>query len=104
MREEGTEQLTREPSLKETCRKCTRKAYGRRGREQLQNLTKESIVTKTDDTGQEYVMLDYNELDKSHQLQKPNENEKQIMFSQSESDDCPIKSYKKYTLISPNFL
>ena len=50
--------------------------FGRRGREGLRSLTKDSFVFKTDDEGKEYVTLLYNELDKNHQVLMPKEIEK----------------------------
>jgi hypothetical protein len=71
--------------------------FGRRGREGLRQLRKDSIVIKTDDKGREYATLSYNEIDKNHQVQLPKEQEKrQIMFAQPASENCPVKSLKKY--------
>ena len=55
--------------------------FGRRGREGLRNLTKDSIAIRTDDKGQEYATVVYNEIDKTHQVLKPSDGEKkQIMY------------------------
>jgi hypothetical protein len=71
--------------------------FGRRGREGLRQLTKDSILIKEDDSGREYATLAYNEKDKNHQLTLPKEGEKQqIMYSQPDSELCPVKSLKKY--------
>jgi hypothetical protein len=71
--------------------------FGRRGREGLRELTKDSIVFKTDDFGRQYATLNFNELDKNHQVQAPKESEKkQIMYEQIASKNCPVNSLKKY--------
>lgn len=71
--------------------------FGRRGREGLRELTRESIIIKKDDKGQEYATMTFNELDKNHQNPSPKEPEKkQILYSQDDSDLCPILSLKKY--------
>jgi hypothetical protein len=72
-------------------------SFGRRGREGLRELTKNSIQFKTDDRGHEYATLGYNELDKTHQIQQPKDAEKkQILYAQEDSELCPIKTLKKY--------
>jgi hypothetical protein len=71
--------------------------FGRRGREGLRELTKNSIQIKTDDRGHEYATLSYNELDKTHQIQQPKDAEKkQLLYAKEDSDLCPIKTLKKY--------
>jgi len=71
--------------------------FGRRGREGLRNLNKDSFVFKVDDKGREFVTLAFNELDKNHQVLMPKELEKkQIMYSQPGDDMCPVLSLKKY--------
>ena len=53
-------------------------------------------MTKTDDKGRQYATIGFNEMDKTHQILKPNEQEKkQIMYEQKDSKLCPIASLKK---------
>lgn len=71
--------------------------FGRRGREGLRELTKNSIIIKKDDLGREYATLAYNEIEKNHQAHMPKDQEKrQIMYSQPDDINCPIKSLKLY--------
>ena len=43
------------------------------------------------------MTIDYHEIDKNHQMTAPKEEEKtQIMFSQKDSEMCPVKSIEKY--------
>jgi hypothetical protein len=71
--------------------------FGRRGREGLRDLTRNSIIIKTDDKNREYATLTFNELDKNHQILSPKDQEKkQILYAQEDSEHCPIVSLKKY--------
>ena len=45
--------------------------FGRRGREGLRNLTKDSFVFKNNDQGKEFATLCFNENDKNHQILLP---------------------------------
>ena len=75
--------------------------FGRRGREGWRQLTKQSFALKVDPSGREYLTIIYNEYDKNHQN---DECKKQMMFSQPDDPNCPIKSYKKYvSKLHPNF-
>lgn len=71
--------------------------FGRRGREGLRSLTKQSFVFKIDDGGKQYVTLSFNELDKNHQVLMPKDQEKkQIMFGQPGDPQCPVAALTKY--------
>ena len=71
--------------------------FGRCGREGLRQLSKHSIVIKVDDRGREFATIDFNELDKTHQTSDLKHADKsQIMYSQEQSEFCPVKSLKKY--------
>ena len=78
--------------------------FGRRGREGLRKLAKNSIVFKTDDEGKEYATLCYHELEKNHPVQLAKQEEKkQIMYAQEDDVNCPLKSLKKYIKnLTPN--
>ena len=71
--------------------------FGRRGREGLRELKRDSFEFVEDGEGNEYAHLPFNEFDKNHcdvMDTESNETDKRI-YSQN-SDDCPVASLKKY--------
>ena len=81
---------------------------GRRGKEGLRNLTKQSFQLKKASDGVEYIQMTYNEKTKKNQGNATSasvnalHNDQNIISAQ-EGDLCPIRSYKKYTsLLNPN--
>ena len=61
--------------------------FGRRGREGLYNLRKDSFVFRTDVRGRKYVTLKYNEADK---------NVKEPRMYGTGDEFCPLLSFEKY--------
>ena len=69
--------------------------FGRRGREGLRSMRKDSFLIKTDGRGRCYVTLGFNELTKNHQNNRMGENEEeQLMLEQDHR--CPVASFEKY--------
>ena len=77
--------------------------FGRRGREGLTKLRKDTFTLSKDENGCEYFETAYKELTKNHQGLDPKDEEYQgIMFSEGD-DRCPVASLKKYlSKLSPN--
>lgn len=69
--------------------------FGRRGREGLSNMTKETFEIRQDPSGVEYVTINHNEYDKNHKKIE-HEDKQQIMFAAPGDPLCPILSFKKY--------
>lgn len=63
---------------------------GRRGRERLLTLKKESFVIKKDVKGQRYLTITYNEVLDSLA------NAKEPRMYESLNEFCPLSSYEKY--------
>ena len=71
--------------------------FGRRGREGLRELTKNSFKINIDDEGVEYVEIIVNELEKTKSGLNLKEKEKAgAMYSMSDSENCPVMHLKKY--------
>ena len=71
--------------------------FGRRGREGLRELKKDSFVLKRNSEGREYVEMAVNEFEKTKQGKNVREKEKcAAMFDCPESADCPVWHFKKY--------
>lgn len=71
--------------------------FGRRGREGLRELKKDSIVFKFDDQGREYATLKYHEMEKNHQgVDMKESNKIPLMYSQPDDEQCPVYSLKLY--------
>ena len=69
--------------------------FGRRGREGLRSMRKDSFLIKTDGRGRRYVTLGFNESTKNHQNNRKGENEEeQLMLEQDHR--CPVASFEKY--------
>jgi site-specific recombinase XerD len=74
--------------------------FGRRGREGLAEMTKDSFLVKRDQSGFEYVTLSFNEYDKNHKVE--HEDKQQLMFA-SDDEMCPVRSFRKYVnVLNPN--
>ena len=73
-------------------------AFARRGRENLQSMKKNAFAFKTDDTGDEYVEMTYNEATKNHPGVKSDTNHesKTRMYAVNGSDSCPVNSLRLY--------
>ena len=73
-------------------------AFARRGRENLQSMKKDAFAFKTDDTGDEYVEMTYNEATKNHPGVKSDTNHesKPRMYAVNGSDSCPVNSLRLY--------
>ena len=70
--------------------------FGRRGREGLRELRKDSFKFSEDGDGKEYVTLDYNELDKNHSdISREAEETDKRMYAEA-GPDCPVASLKTY--------
>ena len=72
--------------------------FGRRGKEGLRELRKDSFQIEKDDRGRSYVTIGYNEFDKNHTAEgrQDKENKMQIMYSQVGDPLCPVVSFQKY--------
>ena len=71
--------------------------FGRRGREGLRDMGKDSIVIKVDGSGKSYATTAYNELSKNHQnvLTDKAHDEKQSMMME-QPQRCPVQSLRLY--------
>lgn len=77
--------------------------FGRRGREGLQSLAKDSFVFKTDVKGRQYVTLNFNEADKTHHGIDSREQVKEPRMYGTGDAFCPLKSFQKYlSKLNPN--
>ena len=71
--------------------------FGRRGREGLASLRKNSFVKAKDSEGYLYFKMSYNEADKTHHGLDSREKQKEPrMYEQQGHDNCPVKSFEKY--------
>lgn len=68
--------------------------FGRRGRENIQNLKISDFAATTDTTGSIYIFLAHDELTKNHQEDSNTSDGR--MFSILDDEMCPVKSYMKY--------
>lgn len=69
--------------------------FGRRGREGLRNLTKESYIVKTDAQGLRYVEADFREAEKNHALD--NYQHMATMYEiPKKKEQCPVRAYTFY--------
>ena len=71
--------------------------FGRRGKEGLWELKKDSFEVREDDKGQKHLTMAYNENDKNHPggvIEK--ENKTQLMYAQPGDPRCPVVSFQKY--------
>ena len=71
--------------------------FGRRGREGLRDMRKDSIVIKVDGSGKSYATMAYNEHSKNHQnvLTDKAHDEKQSMMME-QPQRCPVQSLRLY--------
>ncbi len=71
--------------------------FGRRGREGLRLLTRDTYEVKVDPTGVEYVQNKYHEAEKCKRGVANNEKDKSsYMFAQPGNPNCPVKHFKDY--------
>jgi hypothetical protein len=71
--------------------------FGRRGREGLRELKKDSFIIRSDDEGLEYVQMAYNEKEKTKRGGNMKEKEKQaVMYAQPGDQNCPVTHFKNY--------
>ena len=71
--------------------------FGRRGREGLRTMRRDSVVIKTDGSGTKYATMAYNELTKNHQsVTKDKSYEEQQPMMVAQANRCPIKSLELY--------
>jgi integrase len=78
--------------------------FGRRGREGLRELRKDSFVVRTDDEGLEYIQMAYNEKEKTKRGGNIREKEKQaVMYAQPGDPNCPVRHFKDLlSKLNPN--
>ena len=72
--------------------------FGRRGREGLRELRRDSFQNKVDGNGKRFAILRYHELDKTMNGIDPNvgEHSKKMYEEPSSGDHCPIKTLEFY--------
>ena len=71
--------------------------FGRRGREGLRNMKRDSFEFVKDGEGREYARLAYNEHDKNHgETDNKAEETDKRMYAQPMEDECPVASLKEY--------
>ena len=72
--------------------------FGRRGREGLRRLKKQSFLLKRDPTGRKYVEESCNELTKNHQTstEKDETITDRLMWEQPGDPRCPIATFEEY--------
>ena len=70
--------------------------FGRRGREGLRDINKSDIHFKVDENGKEYATLGFNPLEKNHQGFSSKEGEHQQQMYGSDTENCPLASFKFY--------
>ena len=69
--------------------------FGRRGREGLRTMRKDTFAIKRDGSGRRYITVVFNELTKNHQNDPKHDSEEdQLMFEQDSR--CPVASFEKY--------
>ena len=70
--------------------------FGRRGREGLRSLKKNSFKIVTDGEGHRYLTMTFNESDKTHHGIDSREKNKAPRMYETGTDNCPIIAYEKY--------
>ena len=70
--------------------------FGRRGREGLRSLKKDSFKVVADADGHMYLGMTFNESDKTHHGIDSREQNKAPRMYSTESITCPVKAYEKY--------
>lgn len=71
--------------------------FGRRGREGLYQLQKESFCFKTDDRGCEYVTIVHNECSKKNKgLDAKLKEKEQLLYAAPNDPNCPVESLRLY--------
>ncbi len=71
--------------------------FGRRGREGLRLLTRDTYEVQVDPTGVEYVQNKYHEAEKCKRGVAKNEKDKSsYMFAQPGNPNCPVKHFKDF--------
>ena len=77
--------------------------FGRRGREGLNQLKKQSFAITTDSQGHRYVKMTYNEADKTHHGIDNREKTKEPRMYETNGPSCPLRSFEKYmSKLNPN--
>ena len=81
---------------------------GRRGKEGLRNLTKESFMVKTGPDNKQFIEITFNEKSKKNQGDSTSaavnalHNDHHVITEIQGSDLCPVESYKQYiSLLNP---
>ena len=71
--------------------------FARCGQEGLRELTRKSVIIKTDSSGRRYATMAYNEIEKNHTGQNLKERDIQkIMYELPKDKNCPVASLEKY--------
>ena len=70
--------------------------FGRRGREGLRSLKKDSFKIVNDADGHKYIGMTFNESDKTHHGIDSREQNKAPRMYATDSETCPVKAYVKY--------
>ena len=70
--------------------------FGRRGREGLRNLKKNSFIVLHDAKNRKYVKMAFNEADKTHHGLDSREKNKEPRMYENPDKHCPVASFEKY--------